>query len=184
MAKDYVEILKIKQEEESEIKKNSPASLPLNPTAQGWSGSEIRKKLSHSIIGEKGSVLSLLGDRIEKIAAILNEFEERTNLFEEYDVLIGTARLFTTTGPMTGYRTIDGVTLREGDKVLVTGQGVLNGVYIAKEGQWVRMLEVKPNQVVSIDEGVKYGGSMQKKLANGATTTVKNPERSKWKVFN
>jgi hypothetical protein len=84
---------------------------------------------------------------------------------------------------LTGYRTIDGVTLRDGDKVLVTGQGELNGVYIAKEGQWVRMLKVMPNQVVSIDEGIEYGGSMQKKLANGATTTVKNPERSKWKVF-
>jgi hypothetical protein len=45
------------------------------------------------------------------------------------------------------------------------------------------MLKVMPNQVVSIDEGIEYGGSMQKKLANGATTTVKNPERSKWKVF-
>lgn len=103
---------------------------------------------------------------------------------KEHDVLIGTARLFTTTGPMKGRRTIDGVTLSEGDKVLVTGQGALNGIYIAKEGQWVRMLEVKPNQVVSIDEGFEYGGSMQKKLENGATTTVKNPERSKWKVFN
>jgi hypothetical protein len=75
MANDYVEILKIKEEEENEIKKNSPGSLPLNPTAQGWSGSEIRKKLSHSIVGKKGSVLALLGDRTKKIATILNELD-------------------------------------------------------------------------------------------------------------
>lgn len=73
MSKDYVEILKIKQEEESEIKKNSPASLPLNPSAQGWSGQEIRKKLSHAITGEKGSVLAILNERLITIGEYFND---------------------------------------------------------------------------------------------------------------
>ena len=75
MAKDYVEILKIKKEEESEIKKNSPASLPLNPTAQGWSGQEIRKKLSQSIIGEKGSILALLNERLITLGEHFNDID-------------------------------------------------------------------------------------------------------------
>ena len=73
MEKDFKELLKITEEEKSEIKKNSPASLPLNPTAQGWSGSEIRKKLSHSIIGEKGSILALLNERLITLGEYFND---------------------------------------------------------------------------------------------------------------
>jgi hypothetical protein len=73
MEKDFKELLKITEEEKSEIKKNSPASLPLNPTAQGWSGSEIRKKLSHSIIGEKGSILALLNKRLITLGEYFND---------------------------------------------------------------------------------------------------------------
>jgi hypothetical protein len=145
MAKDYVEILKIKQEEESEIKKNSPASLPLNPTAQGWSGPEIRKKLSHSIIGEKGSLLSLLGDRMEKIAGILNDFEgvfgesdgdiqsQIDSIVQNIDAVESTvSSLAATVNNISAGRDPDGVTivLNEEDKLKVSEKLEIDGGFL------------------------------------------------------
>lgn len=77
---DYKEKIKITEEEKRKIVSNSPASLPLNPTAQGWSGQEIRKKLAQSIVGAEGSVLSLLISKIEEIGDIFNEINDIINV--------------------------------------------------------------------------------------------------------
>ena len=42
---DYTEI-KLTTEEIEKIKAKSPDKLPLNPTAQGWSGAAIRRQLA------------------------------------------------------------------------------------------------------------------------------------------
>ena len=60
--------IKVSIQEKNEIKKDSPDTLPLNPTAQGFSGAEIRRRLSKSITGEEGSVLSLLVDKMNIIS--------------------------------------------------------------------------------------------------------------------
>ena len=60
--------IKVSIPEKNEIKKDSPDTLPLNPTAQGFSGAEIRRRLSKSITGEEGSVLSLIVDKMNIIS--------------------------------------------------------------------------------------------------------------------
>lgn len=65
---DELNNIKVSIQEKNEIKKDSPDTLPLNPTAQGFSGAEIRRRLSKSITGEEGSVLSLLVDKMNIIS--------------------------------------------------------------------------------------------------------------------
>lgn len=68
-------------ETEQKIKNNAPDKMPLNPTAQGWSGQMIRSFLAKSIVGNDGSILSVLK---EKLLAIKNLFEETTAEFREF----------------------------------------------------------------------------------------------------
>lgn len=69
---DELKNIKVSEQEKSEIKKDSPDTLPLNPTAQGFSGAEIRRRLSKSITGEKGSVLSLFVDKMVIISDLFH----------------------------------------------------------------------------------------------------------------
>lgn len=71
--------------EKNEIKQNSPETLPLNPTGQGFSGQEVRRRLSHSIVGEEGSLLSLFTMRMQIAKDILdNVFEQVENLKNDW----------------------------------------------------------------------------------------------------
>ena len=98
--------------------------------------------------------------------------------------MIGRVSVYTEEGPFSGFRTIDGHTLQEFDTVLVVGNGSRNGIYIVNRGGiWQRIREVEKFQVVSIDNGIVYGGSMQKKMEDGITKMVKKPERSAWRVL-
>ena len=82
----YSELLKITQEEINEIKENSPFSLPLNPTSQGYSAMQVRRKLYMAICGEQGSVLSVLIDRLFKLGEFLDLIDPVANV--ELDKLI------------------------------------------------------------------------------------------------
>lgn len=130
-----------------------------------------------------GIELSIIDNILASISDIYNKIDHIEETGGAKDILIGTARVYTTSLPLSGLRTIDGVPLNVGDRVLVVGNGELNGIYIVEEGDWVRELELEPYQVVSIDEGRIYGGSMQKKLVNGTTQMVKKPERAKWEIY-
>ena len=66
MSEEYKDIL-LTEEEKEKIKKKSPESLPLNPTAQGWSSSQIRKKMSEFVTGEEDSVLKTLQEKLSKV---------------------------------------------------------------------------------------------------------------------
>lgn len=70
----------IDSETEQKIKNNAPDKIPLNPTAQGWSGQMIRSFLAKSIVGNDGSILSVLK---EKLLIIKNLFEETNADFRE-----------------------------------------------------------------------------------------------------
>jgi len=67
----YDDIL-ITQAKEAAIKAKSPEHLPLNPTAQGYSGSEVRKQLSNGTFGNTDSILAELKD---KLAVIKGHFQ-------------------------------------------------------------------------------------------------------------
>lgn len=115
----------------------------------------------------------------------LIEIYEKILTGEGNNVMVGTATVFTETGPLTGFITVDNHTLKENDTVLVAGHGVaLNGIYqVNSDGTWNRTTTIEVNQVVSIDSGHVFGGSMQKKMYDGTTLMVKKPERSSWRVF-
>lgn len=99
------------------------------------------------------------------------------------DVLIGTVKVYTESVPLSGLRIIDDVQLGENDTVLVAGLGDRNGIYRVKLGLWERIYRLSPFQVVSINLGTVYGGSMLKKLPNGTTQIVKKPDRPTWSVI-
>lgn len=73
MEKDFKELLKITEEEKNKIINNSPKVLPLNPTAQGFSGTEVRKKMYMALVGEEGSILSLLNERLITLGEYFND---------------------------------------------------------------------------------------------------------------
>ncbi len=72
MAKDLNNIL-LSQEEENKIKAKTPDKLPLNPTAQGWSGQEVRRFLAKSLTDNEGSFLA---EFKKKMIEIKTQFED------------------------------------------------------------------------------------------------------------
>ena len=72
MAKDLNNIL-LSTIEENKIKEKTPDKLPLNPTAEGWSGQEVRRFLAKSLIDKEGSFLAVFRDKMKEIKA---QFED------------------------------------------------------------------------------------------------------------
>ncbi len=72
MAKDLRNIL-LSEIEENKIKEKTPDKLPLNPTAMGWSGQEVRRFLAKSLIDNEGSFLA---EFKKKMAEIKAQFED------------------------------------------------------------------------------------------------------------
>lgn len=68
--------LEITTEEELKLKNNAPDKMPLNPTQQGWSGQEVRRRLSKVITGNEDSILALLKDRFVLLDEIVENIEE------------------------------------------------------------------------------------------------------------
>ena len=72
MAKDLKNIL-LSAIEENKIKEKTPDKLPLNPTAEGWSGHEVRRFLAKSLIDNEGSFLAEFKKKMTEIKA---QFED------------------------------------------------------------------------------------------------------------
>lgn len=66
-----IDKIKVTDQEKEEIKKNSVDRLPLNPSAQGYSGAELRKRFAQSITGEKESVLALIIEKLNLVGDIM-----------------------------------------------------------------------------------------------------------------
>lgn len=82
------EQIKVTIQEKNEIKQNSPETLPLNPTGQGYSGQEIRRKLFNAISGNKGSLLVLVADKMQAVYDFV-EFLENSKLSLEGGKMTG-----------------------------------------------------------------------------------------------
>ena len=68
MALDLDRML-IASEEKQAIQNKSPASsLPLNPTAQGWSGQAVRRQLSSYVTDDTDSVMALLEEKMDVVS--------------------------------------------------------------------------------------------------------------------
>lgn len=74
-----VELL-IEEEVEKAIRLKSPDKMPLNPTAQGWTGAEIRRQLAKSILDANDSIFAELKN---KLAIIKENFEEVEDQYNE-----------------------------------------------------------------------------------------------------
>lgn len=68
---ELLALIELSSVEENAIKNNSPNnSLPLNPTAQGWSGQQVRNALSKAISGAEGSLLAELKNKLSSIKQV------------------------------------------------------------------------------------------------------------------
>jgi hypothetical protein len=77
----------VTEQQEISIKNKSPDKLPLNPTAQGFSGQEIRKRLAGFVIDNDASILQLVKDKLALIKDKLDVLDVKTEgTFEELDV--------------------------------------------------------------------------------------------------
>lgn len=100
------------------------------------------------------------------------------------DTLIGTVNLFTNVGPISGTRVIDGIETSPGDKVLVVGAaGIDNAIYtVSSSGTWPKLINVEDSQIISIDEGALYAGTMLK-INSSSVIIVKKSELTKWSTI-
>ena len=66
----------IDAEQQQKVRKNSASSLPLNPTAQGWSAQKIREKLYRAICSDTGDLDdNLLDIIVDKLLSVKEVFE-------------------------------------------------------------------------------------------------------------
>jgi hypothetical protein len=73
------EKIRISPEEEQAIKDQDPTTIPLDPTAAGWSGEQVRARQAASITAEEGSVLSELKEKTDLIADKFVEVDAAMN---------------------------------------------------------------------------------------------------------
>jgi len=72
--------------EETAIKDKAPDKLPLNPTAQGYTGAEVRRRLAAYVTDEEESILSVLKSKLVEVKT----------KFDYYDDLLTEQLTFTT----------------------------------------------------------------------------------------
>jgi len=66
----------ITDEQQQKVRQNSASSLPLNPTAQGWSAQKIREKLYRAICSDLGELDdNLLDIIVDKLLSVKEVFE-------------------------------------------------------------------------------------------------------------
>jgi hypothetical protein len=100
------------------------------------------------------------------------------------DELVGTVTLNAEDGPTYGLREIDGVQTVVGDKVMIVNvTGLDNAIYSVTETAWTKVVNLSDNQVISVDKGVTYGGTMLK-LVSGVLVVVKKSELTKWNYIS
>lgn len=86
--KEKIKQVTLDDEEKMRILLRAIDRMPLNPSAQGWSGAAVRRQLAASITGEQHSVLSNL---ISKLAIVQDLFYEVEDRFQALDISSGDA---------------------------------------------------------------------------------------------
>jgi hypothetical protein len=71
---------RVSSSEKQEIVNKSPeAVLPLNPSAQGWTGQAIKRQLSIYVTDEQASVLALVANKFDNVSDALGALETLVN---------------------------------------------------------------------------------------------------------
>ncbi len=85
-----IEDIKVTPIEKNNIK--TKATIPLNPTAQGWSGEQVRNRILQGSVGETDSVLSLLESKMDIvhnfIANIYDGDIDSVLIFDTYETMV------------------------------------------------------------------------------------------------
>lgn len=66
-----LEQIKLSTAEKEAIKKKTPQNMPLNPTAKGYSGQEVRKYFTQALVDENGSILASMEEKLSIIKDFL-----------------------------------------------------------------------------------------------------------------
>lgn len=99
---------------------------------------------------------------------------------EAGDSLIGSVRLHTLSGPAFGIRVIDGKETQLGDRVFIYDPAnLVVGVYAVTAGTWTKLSNIYNKQIVAVEEGTVYSGTLLKVL-DGSVLIVKKSEQVKW----
>src|SRR5690554_2103882 len=81
MGERYIDKIELTEEEVNRIKSKAINSLPLNPTAQGWSGSQIRQRMAASITDGEDSLLFNLKEKLHYIKKAFGEVESASKWY-------------------------------------------------------------------------------------------------------
>lgn len=95
--KEKIKQVTLDDEEKMQILLRAIDRMPLNPSAQGWSGAAVRRQLAASITGEQHSVLSNL---ISKLAIVQDLFYEVEGRFQALDISAMGRATFSTDEPL------------------------------------------------------------------------------------
>lgn len=141
MAKDLRNIL-LSEIEENKIKEKTPDKLPLNPTAAGWSGQEVRRFLAKSLIDKEGSFLAEFKKKMIEIKANFEDVfgEGDGDIQGQIDSIVqnieavesSISSLATTVNNISAARDPDGVTivLNEDGELEVNLKHIMDGGYL------------------------------------------------------
>ena len=141
MAKDLSKIL-LSTTEENKIKEKTPDKLPLNPTAQGWSGQEVRRFFAKSLIDSEGSFLAEFKKKMEEIKTQFEDVfgEGDGKIQDQIDSIVqdieavesSISSLVETVNNISVARDPDGVTivLNEDDELEVNLKYIMDGGYL------------------------------------------------------
>jgi len=134
-----------------------------------WSGTALVAGKIPNLEGlNVGGNLSMGSNRITNLAAPVaaNDAARKTdidNAIQGLDVRDSVRlHLASPSASTTGTPTIDGVSSVAGDRVLVSGQGSANGIYVVASGSWSRATDLNANDSCSanmfffVEEGTSY----------------------------
>jgi hypothetical protein len=80
--------------EETAIKDKAPDKLPLNPTAQGYTGAEVRRRLSAYVTDQEESILSVIKDKLTNVKTKFDYYDDLLTEQLTFNTLSLNGRLF------------------------------------------------------------------------------------------
>jgi len=160
--------------EETAIKDKAPDKLPLNPTAQGFSGQEVRKRMAAYVIDNDQSILSVLKSKLVEVKTKFDYYDDLLTEQLTFTTLLLNGKLFEV-DEVTNTVTIqlnDDFKLHLGQELVFYGkayQGNINlgdpVMFAGVEGNHFR-LKVADPQIVSANPEYFIGVATQK-ILNG-----------------
>lgn len=159
--------------EETAIKEKAPDKLPLNPTAQGYSGQEVRKRMAAYVIDQEDSVLEVIKSKLTNVKTKFDYYDDLLTEQLTFNTLLLNGRLFQWDS-ITGAITIDlseSFTLNVGQQMVYYGKAYQENISVGDpvmfagvEGDHFR-LKVATPQAINANPEYFIGVAAQSMLA-------------------